>query len=111
MPDGFQSRVACRCARKRDAWLLEAWTQIAWDDEDNPRGNVQHIAANGLTVEEVEQVLHDPANRPTISRSTGRPAVFGATATGKDILVVYEVLETEPVIVIRPITAYELMPE
>src|SRR5438093_6722174 len=24
---------------------------IAWDDEDNPRGNVQHIAANGLTSE------------------------------------------------------------
>jgi len=38
---------------------------IAWDDEDDPRGNVQHIATNGLTTEEVEQVLHDPANRPT----------------------------------------------
>ena len=61
---------------------------IARDDEDDPRGNVQHIAANGLTIEEVEQVLHDPANRPTVSRSTGRPAVFGTTATGKDILVV-----------------------
>jgi hypothetical protein len=60
---------------------------------------------SGLTIEEVEQVLHDPANWPIISRSTGRPAVFGTTATGKDILVVYEVLETEPVIVIRPITA------
>jgi len=84
---------------------------IAWDDEDDPRGNVQHIATNGLTTEEVEQVLHDPANRPIISRSTGRPAVFGATVTGKDILAVYEVLETEPVIVIRPITAYEPMPE
>jgi hypothetical protein len=55
---------------------------IAWDDEDNPRGNVQHIAANGLKVEEVEQVLRDPANRPTICRSIGRQAVFGATATG-----------------------------
>jgi hypothetical protein len=21
---------------------------IAWDDEDDPRGNVQHIATNGL---------------------------------------------------------------
>jgi hypothetical protein len=84
---------------------------IAWDDEDDPRGNVQHIAANDLTVGEVEQVLHDPANRPTVSHSTGRPAVFGTTATGKDILVIYEVLETELVIVIRPITAYEPMPE
>ena len=84
---------------------------IAWDDEDDPRGNVQHIAANGLTIEEVEQVLYDPANRPTISRSSGRPAVFGETATGKEVLVVYEVLETEPVTVIRPITAYEHLPE
>ena len=84
---------------------------IARDDEDDPRGNVQHIAANGLTIEEVEQVLHDPANRPTISRSTGRPAVFGTTAAGQDILVVDEVLETEPVIVIRPITASEPISE
>jgi hypothetical protein len=55
--------------------------------------------------------LYDPANRPTVSRSSGRPAVFGRTATGTDILVVYEVLETEPVIVIRPVTAYEPQPE
>jgi hypothetical protein len=80
---------------------------IVWDDEDDPRGNVRHIEANGLTIEEVEEVLHDPANRPTVSRSTGRPAAFGATATatGKDILVIDEVLETGPVIVVRPITA------
>ena len=83
---------------------------IAWDDQDDPRGNVQHIAANALSIEEVEQVLQDPANRPTISRSTGRPAVFGTTANGKDIFVAYEILETEPVIVIRPITAYEPTP-
>lgn len=84
---------------------------IAWDDEDDPRGNVRHIAANGLTIEEVEQVLFDPSNRPTGSRSSGRPIVFGQTSTGKDILVVYEVLETEPVIVIRPVTAYEPRPD
>jgi hypothetical protein len=74
-------------------------------------GNVQHIAANGLAIDEVEQVLHDPANRQIISSSTGRPAAFGATATGKDVRVVCEVLETEPVIIIRPITADETMPE
>lgn len=42
---------------------------IAWDDEDDPRGNVQHIAANGLTI---EQVLHDPANHQPLNRQTGR---------------------------------------
>jgi DNA-binding Xre family transcriptional regulator len=35
-------------------------------------GNVQHTAADGLIFEKVEQVLHDPANRPTINRPTGR---------------------------------------
>jgi hypothetical protein len=84
---------------------------IAWDDEDDPHGNVQHIAANALTVEEVEQALNDPNNRPIISRASGRPAVFGATSTGKDVFVVYEVLETKPITVIRPITAYEPMPD
>jgi hypothetical protein len=59
---------------------------IAWDDEDDPRGNVQHIATNGLTTEEVEQVLHDPANRPIISRSTGRPTVLGRPSRAKTYL-------------------------
>jgi len=77
----------------------------------NQADNASDSMENGLTIDDVEQVLHDPANRPTISRSTGRPAGFGTTATGEDMLVVYEVLETGPVIVIRPITAYESMPE
>lgn len=37
----------------------------------------------------------------------GRPLVFGMTETGTMILVVYEILESEPVTVIRPVTAYE----
>lgn len=84
---------------------------IAWDDEDDPRGNVRHIADNGLTIEDVEHVLHDRASQPTVSRTTGRPAGKGTTATGKEIVVVYEILETRPVIVIRPVTAYEPTPE
>jgi uncharacterized DUF497 family protein len=84
---------------------------IAWDDEDDPRGNVQHIAAHDVTIEEVEHVLHDPANRPAVSRTSGRPAVFGTTATGREVVVVYEVLSTRPVRVIRPVTAYQPGPE
>ncbi len=30
---------------------------VAWDMEDDPKGNVQHIAQNGLTMEEVEEVI------------------------------------------------------
>jgi hypothetical protein len=37
--------------------------------------------------------------------------IEGETETGKDAFVVYEVSETEPVIVIRPIAAYEPMSE
>jgi hypothetical protein len=37
---------------------------VEWDGVSEPRGNTQHIADNGLTVDEVEDVLHDPASQP-----------------------------------------------
>ena len=30
---------------------------VAWDAEDDPDGNVQHIIEHGITMEEVEEVL------------------------------------------------------
>jgi DNA-binding XRE family transcriptional regulator len=42
---------------------------IAWDMEDDPRGSVQHIADNGITMEEVEEVLLDERNPVGESRS------------------------------------------
>ena len=36
---------------------------IIWDMEDDPDGNVQHIADHDLTVDEVEEVLADPEGR------------------------------------------------
>ena len=45
--------------------------QIVWDADDDPDGNVQHIAENDLTVEEVESVLLDPESE---TRSAGRAA-------------------------------------
>ncbi len=83
---------------------------IEWDDEDDPRGNVQHIAAAGLTTDEVEDVLCSPDAESGTSESSGRPAVFGTTATGKYIIVVYVRTEESHVIVVRPITAYEVDP-
>lgn len=80
---------------------------IAWDMEDDPKGNVQHVAANGITVEEVEEVLLDENNPVGESRSTGRPMTFGETSTGKRIAVVWEQALDNP-LVIRPITAYEV---
>ena len=33
---------------------------ILWDLDDDPQGNVLHIAVNGVTVEEVEAVFRNP---------------------------------------------------
>jgi hypothetical protein len=83
---------------------------IDWDDEDDPAGNVWHIAAAGLTPEEVEDVLRSPDPDSSASRSSGRPSVFGWTHTRKYIIVVYEVTAQGGVTVIRPWTAYEVPP-
>ncbi len=50
---------------------------VAWDDEDDIEGNVQHIAEHDLTMEEVESVLLDPAADEAFSRASGRPMVSG----------------------------------
>jgi hypothetical protein len=85
---------------------------IDWDDDDvsDPDNNVRHIAAAGLTPEEVNDVLYSPDPDTDTSDHTGRPAVFGWTATGTYIIVVYEIDEDSGVVVIRPKTAYEVPP-
>ena len=83
---------------------------VLWDLEDDPDGNVQHIAENDLTVEEVEDVLLDPDNDVLVSRTTGRPITFGWTSTGRHIAVVWEILIDEPRTV-RVRTAYEVSPK
>jgi hypothetical protein len=80
---------------------------VIWDDQ--PGGNVEHVAANGLTPEEVDSVLLDPALPIRTSRSSGRPCKFGWTSTGKHIIVVWTVENQDPLIVC-PVTAYEVPP-
>ena len=80
---------------------------IAWDMEDDPAGNVQHIALNGITMEEVEEVLLNENNPVAESRSSGRPITTGGTSTGKRIAVIWEQALDNP-LVIRPVTAYEI---
>lgn len=80
---------------------------VAWDAGDDEKGNVQHIAANGITVNEVEEVLLNEDNAVGESRSSGRPLTFGETSTGRRIVVVWEQALDNP-LVIRPITAYEI---
>jgi hypothetical protein len=78
---------------------------IVWDDQ--PGGNVEHVAEHGLTPEEVDGVLLDDS-LPTIrSDSSGNPAKFGYTTTGRYIFVVWEELCDDPRM-IYPNTAYEV---
>jgi uncharacterized DUF497 family protein len=76
---------------------------IEWDEH-----NEEHIALNGVTRDEVEEVLYDPKNQPAVSRSTGRPAVIGETSTGKTLFVAYDVMGDKSFTMIRPATAYEM---
>jgi hypothetical protein len=64
------------------------YTTIIWDLDDNPDGNVQHIAEHDLTKEEVEDALAEPEGRG-IRRSSGLPIIFGTTSTGRFIAVVF----------------------
>lgn len=84
--------------------------EIVWDADDDPDGNVQHIAENDLTVEEVESVLLNLKNKDAISRTSGRSITFGWTLTRRHIAVVWETICDDPeMIMVR--TAYEVEPK
>jgi len=80
--------------------------RIIWDLVEDPDGNVQHIAAHGITVEEVEEVLLDRDSEDTTSRSSGRPITFGYTSSGRYLAVVWEHVDDDP-LTIYPVTAYD----
>ena len=82
------------------------FTSVIRDLDDDPEGNVQHIAEHGITKEEVEEVLENPAGIE-LSRSSGRPVAFGETSTGRLIAVVYDQIDEETA---YPITAFEVEP-
>lgn len=86
-----------------------ATVECLWDLDDDPDGNVQHIAEHGVTVEEAEEVVQDRYEAAVASRSSGRPTVFGWTATGKHLAVVFEVVdESQPQVYV--VTAFESPP-
>ncbi len=77
-----------------------------WDLDDDPRGNVQHIAEHDVSKEEVEEVLDHPEGIER-SRSSGRFIAFGETSTGRLIAVVYDEIDEDAV---YPVTAYDVEP-
>jgi hypothetical protein len=88
---------------------MAAIESVWWDLDDEPDGNVQHIAEHGLTKDEVEEVLGGRRNRTDKSHSSGRPATFGWTSTGKHIIVIWEEVQNNP-LTAYPVTAYEVPP-
>lgn len=77
---------------------------ILWDLDDDPDGNVQHCAQHGVTKEEIEEVFENAIDAD-VSRTTGRPVLFGDTSTGRHIMVVFEEIDKDTV---YPVTAYDV---
>ncbi len=77
---------------------------ILWDLDDDPDGNVQHCADHGVSKGEVKEALTN-AMGADISRSSGRPVIFGYTLRGRHLIVVYDEVDSHTV---YPVTAYEV---
>jgi len=86
-----------------------ARVEFIWDLEDDPEGNVQHIAEHGITTEEAEEVVRDRYELAVASRSTGRPTVFCWTSTGKYLAVAFEIVD-EALPQVYVVTAFEAPP-
>jgi hypothetical protein len=81
-----------------------AYVELLWDLDDDPEGNVQHIAQHGLSKDDVVHALAHVWHEDR-SRSSGCPIAFGPALDGRDIAVVFEEIDD---VQIYPITAYEI---
>jgi uncharacterized DUF497 family protein len=79
------------------------WFDIVWD-ESLPHGNVAHLAEHGVSPDEAEEVLMNAIGREK-TRSSGRWIAFGRTSSGREIAVVYEMIDP---ITVLPVTAFDL---
>jgi hypothetical protein len=75
---------------------------IIWALPEDPDGNVQHIAAYHITVDEVKEVLLERDSEDTISRSSGRPITFGYTSSGRYLAVVWGHVDDNPLTMYPP---------
>ena len=82
---------------------------VVWDLEDDPEGNVVHIAEHGITQDEVEEVVQNPDNPTVPSDASGNPLTFGWPETGRYLAVVWEHVCADPR-TSRPITAFDAPP-
>jgi hypothetical protein len=79
---------------------------VVWDLQNDPGGNLQHIAEHGVLPEEVEEVLHGWLSNTTASKSSIHRVTFGFTDAGRYLAVVWEHVSDDP-LMIYPITAYD----
>ena len=79
---------------------------IAWDEDDNPEGNVAHLLEHGVSMEEFEAILTSDDSGRGRSRSSGRHTAWGETAEGRSLVIVFEIESRDP-LVVRPITAFD----
>ncbi len=82
---------------------------VIWDEDDDPDGNVAHIAEHDISIDEVEDVMYDPRNRTGPSNHAGRMLTCGETETGRFICVAWERAGDDPLIV-KPVTAFDSNP-
>ena len=78
---------------------------IEWDDLNEGK-----VAAHGLTPAEVDDVLGSADAVKGVSPTSGRPTADGWTGGGRYVRVVYETTDAGGVVVLRPVTAYEIDP-
>ena len=79
------------------------WFDIVWD-ESLPDWNVAQMAEHGVSPDEAEEVLMNAIGRER-TRASGRWIAFGRTSAGRDIAVVYEMIDP---ITVLPVTAFDL---
>ena len=77
---------------------------ILWDLDDDPDGDVRHCAEHGVAKDEIEEVFRNVTDAD-VSRASGRPVVFGDTAAGRHLMVVYEATDAGTG---YPVTAYDV---
>ncbi|HXT57678.1 MAG TPA: hypothetical protein VN699_03545 [Pirellulales bacterium] len=77
------------------------WNQVIWDETHG--GNVEHVEEHDLTTDDVDHVLENYESEG-LSRSSGRPCIFGHVPDGRYIIVIYEEIDDA----VLPVTAYEI---
>ena len=80
---------------------------IWWDLDDEEGSRSEHVGEHGVKKSEVEEVLRNPRNPTTTSRTSGEQITFGYTSSGRYLAVVWERVQDVP-LTAYPITAYDV---